>query len=47
MGGEGLSWCGPLGRRRLERALRGAAVERGELGGDGLVVVDFAVAGEG
>ena len=45
MGGEGLSWCGPLGRRRLERALRGTVMARAELGGDGLVVVDFGPRG--
>jgi len=39
IGGEGLGWCGPLGRRRLERALRGRVVERRVLGPDTLMVV--------
>lgn len=46
MGGEGLGWCGRLGRRRLERALRGRVVERSALGPDTLVVVDLETGGD-
>ena len=46
MGGEGLGWCGPLGRRRLGRALRGRVVERSVLGPDTLVVVDLESQGD-
>jgi diaminohydroxyphosphoribosylaminopyrimidine deaminase/5-amino-6-(5-phosphoribosylamino)uracil reductase len=46
LGAEGLGWCGPLGRRRLGRALRGRVVERASLGPDALLVVDLATRGE-
>lgn len=46
IGGEGLSWCGPLGRGRLERALRGRVLERRTLGPDTLVVVGLETGGD-
>ncbi len=45
IGGEGLPWCGPLGRLRLDRALRGRVVGRAALGPDTLTVVDLAPGG--
>jgi len=45
MGAEGLPWCGPLGRRRLARAVHGRIVERAGLGPDALVVVDLGSRG--
>lgn len=46
MGAEGLGWCGPLGRGRLDRALRGRVVQRSALGPDSLLVVDLAPRGD-
>jgi diaminohydroxyphosphoribosylaminopyrimidine deaminase / 5-amino-6-(5-phosphoribosylamino)uracil reductase len=39
LGSEGLAWCGPLGRLRLDRALAGRVIERSRLGEDLLAEV--------
>jgi diaminohydroxyphosphoribosylaminopyrimidine deaminase/5-amino-6-(5-phosphoribosylamino)uracil reductase len=39
LGGEGLAWCGPLGRRGLPDAIAGRLTAHSRLGDDALVVV--------
>jgi riboflavin biosynthesis pyrimidine reductase len=46
MGAEGLGWCGPLGLRRLDRALQGRMTERRALGPDSLLVIDLGSRGD-
>ena len=47
LGAEGLAWCGPLGRGRLARALRGRFAECREVGGDSFVMLRLDGNGKG
>jgi diaminohydroxyphosphoribosylaminopyrimidine deaminase / 5-amino-6-(5-phosphoribosylamino)uracil reductase len=46
LGGEGLAWCGPLGRGALERALPGRIRACGGVGEDSFVMVEMEGRGD-
>jgi diaminohydroxyphosphoribosylaminopyrimidine deaminase / 5-amino-6-(5-phosphoribosylamino)uracil reductase len=41
LGAEGLAWCGPLGKRALERARNGRVLEQRRVGDDAFLLVDL------